>query len=91
MIERIAQDIAEHKLDKDALKSSQRRVEKRTKDLEQANIQLQRQFDETKHAEESLRKSEENFRAIFEHSPAAVYLKDVDGKYLLVNSTFTKF
>ena len=40
---------------------------------------------ERKLAEEALRKSEENFRAIFETAPDCIYIKDRALKYVLVN------
>ncbi|HET6488545.1 MAG TPA: PAS domain S-box protein [Syntrophales bacterium] len=40
---------------------------------------------ERKLAEEALRKSEENFRAIFETAPDCIYIKDRTLKYVLVN------
>ena len=39
-------------------------------------------------AETALRESEERFRAIFDNSPAAIFLRDPDGRYLLVNRTY---
>jgi PAS domain S-box-containing protein len=41
-----------------------------------------------KRAEEELRESEARFRAIIDNSPALIFLKDVDGRYLLVNRRF---
>jgi two-component system CheB/CheR fusion protein len=38
-----------------------------------------------KHAETALRDSEERFRVFSEHSPAAVFIKDAEGRYLFVN------
>jgi len=41
-----------------------------------------------KRAEADLRDSEQRLRAILDHSPAVVYLKDLDGGYLFVNRQF---
>ena len=43
----------------------------------------------TRHcAEEALRLSEQRFRAILDHSPTAIYLKDAEGRYQLANKRF---
>jgi len=44
-----------------------------------------------KKAEEALRESEARFRAVMDHSPAAIILKDQDGRYLLVNQTWHRW
>lgn len=41
-----------------------------------------------KRAELALRQSEERLSAILDNSPAAIYLKDLDGRFLFVNKTF---
>ncbi len=41
-------------------------------------------------AEEALRLSEQRFRAILDHSPTAIYLKDNEGRYVLVNRRFVE-
>ncbi|NIR59877.1 MAG: PAS domain S-box protein [Gammaproteobacteria bacterium] len=46
---------------------------------------------EHKRAEGALRQSEARFRAVIDHSPAAIYLKDTDGRYLLVNRQFERW
>jgi PAS domain S-box-containing protein len=40
---------------------------------------------------EALRASEERFRAVMDNSPAAVHLKDMEGRYLLVNRRFEEW
>ena len=43
---------------------------------------------ERKRAEEAFRESEKRFRAVIDHSPNNIYLKDLEGNYLLVNRVF---
>ena len=37
---------------------------------------------------EALRESEECYRAVIDNSPAAIFLKDTEGRYLLANKQF---
>ncbi len=43
---------------------------------------------ERRRAESALRESQDRFRAVVDSSPAAISLKDLDGRYLLVNKTY---
>ena len=43
---------------------------------------------EHKEAENRLQESEARFRAIIDNSPATISLKDLDGRYLLINRTY---
>ena len=49
------------------------------------------QFLQRKLAEQSLRASEERFRAIFERSSAGIAITDTSGAYLSVNAAFARF
>ena len=42
-------------------------------------------------AEEELRLSEARFKAVVENSPSAIYLKDLEGRYLLINKRCTEW
>jgi PAS domain S-box-containing protein len=45
---------------------------------------------ERKRAEQGLRQAEERIRAILEYSPNLIFLKDAEGRYLLVNKEFER-
>ncbi len=46
---------------------------------------------ERKHAEEALRTSEQLFRSVLDNTPVAVGLKDLGGRFALINRTFEEF
>ncbi len=46
---------------------------------------------ERKHAERLVKESEARFRAVVDNSPAAIYLKDIEGHYLIANKTFREW
>lgn len=45
---------------------------------------------EAKRSEKELRRSEARLRAILDNSPASIYLKDTEGRFLLVNREFER-
>jgi two-component system, NtrC family, sensor kinase len=47
-----------------------------------------RTFTDRKRAEEKQRLSEAQLQAILDNSPAVIYLKDTQGRYLLINGRF---
>ena len=51
-------------------------------------LRVIRDISEQVRLEESLRESQEYLHHILDHTPAAVYLKDSEGRYLLVNRQF---
>ncbi len=64
----------------------ERKVEERTADISKANIFLEQEISERKLAEESLRESEEQFRAMFEVASIGIAQADIrTGKWLRVN------
>ena len=64
----------------------ERKVEERTADLSKVNIFLEQEISERKLAEESLRESEEQFRAMFEVASIGIAQADIrTGQWLRVN------
>ena len=63
----------------------ERRVEERTAQLRKANADLQGEIAEREEAKVALRESEERFSAVVNHSPAKIHIKNLEGRYLLVN------
>ncbi|MCH9051981.1 MAG: CHASE3 domain-containing protein [Proteobacteria bacterium] len=48
-------------------------------------IEKQKMEDAVKKKEEALRESEERFRAVVDNSPTKIHIKDLDGRYTLIN------
>ncbi|NIM28188.1 MAG: EAL domain-containing protein [Gammaproteobacteria bacterium] len=49
---------------------------------------LLRDLRDSRHAQRALTESEERLRAVFDHSPVTIDLKDTEGRYLLVNRNY---
>jgi len=64
------------------------RVAQRTAELHAANGELLRQISERKGAEEATQESQQLLRAIVDNSTAVVYVKDLAGRYLLINRRY---
>ncbi len=62
-----------------------RKLEEKTLFLEEANRSLEKDLIERKHIEESLRESEQRFRATFEQAAVGIAHVDLDGRFLRVN------
>jgi two-component system sensor kinase FixL len=60
------------------------RVRARTASLQAANDQLAREIEEREQVAEALRQSEKLLRTIVDHAPSPIYLKDLEGRYLVV-------
>ena len=51
---------------------------------------IARDITERKRAEEALRESEERFRSVIDNSPSGIHVKDLEGRYTLVNRWFAE-
>ncbi len=58
--------------------------------LEQSRTGLQEELRLRRESEQARQKSEERFRAIVNNSPTKIYIKDLDGRFLLINSEAEK-
>lgn len=64
----------------------ERRVEERTATLMEANERLRIEVDQRKRAEQSLRENEGQLKAVLEHLPDLLWMKDRRGTFQLVNT-----
>ncbi|MEG4865028.1 PAS domain-containing protein [Microcoleus sp. CZ3-B2] len=78
--------LASTELEKSAIALNQ--VQEAWQDLNRLNWELQQEIVERQNTQKALRKSEALLQAILDNSTAMIYIKDVDGKYLLTNSHF---
>jgi PAS domain S-box-containing protein len=68
----------------------ERHVAERTTALEAVNERLRVEAEERRRVATALRASEERLRSILDNTAAVVYMKDLDGRYLLVNRQFER-
>ena len=61
------------------------RVHERTAQLAAANLELEKEVDERKRAEEALRESQELFQSFMSNGPMAAYMKDEEGRLIYAN------
>jgi len=87
-------EIAERKRAQQALHQAKNELElgfqERTAELRKANEDLVAEIAQRKQAEDALRERERLIHAILDNSPALIFLKDKEGRYLLVNKEFEK-
>jgi len=85
----IARDNTDCKQAQQALREArdqlEKRVEERTREINQINESLRREIAEREQAEIALRHSEELFRAVFEGAQDLIFIKDLSRKYVKVN------
>ncbi|MEG4393658.1 PAS domain-containing protein [Microcoleus sp. BROC3] len=77
---------ANTQLEKSAIALNQ--VQEAWQDLNRLNLELQPEILDRQNTQKALRKSEALLQAILDNSTAVIYIKDVDGKYLLTNRHF---
>jgi PAS domain S-box-containing protein len=63
-------------------------VQEAWQDLNRLNLELQQEIASRQQTQKALHKSEKLLQAILDNSTAMIYIKDVDGKYLLTNRHF---
>ncbi len=66
------------------------RVQERTAELKQAYEQLLREMEEHQETAARLRESEARFAAFMENLPGAAVMRDLDGRYLFMNTGWEK-
>jgi PAS domain S-box-containing protein len=68
----------------------EQRVAARTAELLEANTQLRRDVEDRQRTEHALRQSRELLQGILDNATAVIYVKDKDGRYILVNRQHEK-
>ncbi|MEW5859454.1 MAG: ATP-binding protein [Cyanobacteriota bacterium] len=71
-------------------KKVQRKLVKRTMQLQQANRELANQITERQQVEEALRQAEEKYRSIFENAVEGIFQTTPDGRYISVNPALAR-
>jgi len=66
------------------------RVEERTADLRQTSERLEKEIAERTQAEKAIRASQNLLRDIVDNSAAVIYVKDLEGRYSLVNRRYSE-
>lgn len=66
----------------------ERQVATRTEELEQTKSELEKDILRRREAERALQASEQRLEAILANSPAAIFVKDLKGRYTLCNDKF---
>src|SRR5262249_60690080 len=64
---------------------AEERVYRRTEQLDSTTRRLEREVQEHQQAIEEMRESDRRLQEVLDHAMAAIYLRDADGRYLLVN------
>jgi PAS domain S-box-containing protein len=64
------------------------RVAERTAELEAMNVKLRAEARQREEAEDTSRRNRQLLEAVIDNSPAVIYVKQVDGRYLLANRRY---
>lgn len=90
----IARDITERKNREQSLRLAheelEKRVEERTRELYQTNLQLLREIDKQKRIERSLRFREDHFKRTFDQSPIGAAIVSLEFRFVRVNEEFCR-
>lgn len=90
----LAREIAERQRAEDAVRrlngELEQRVQERTQQLADANLELQNEIAGRWQAQLALNQSQQLLQAISDNSPAVIYAKDLAGRYLLVNRRYSE-
>lgn len=65
-------------------------IAERTLELEETNLLLSEEITERKHIEHALKESKGYLQAILDNTTLPMYLKDVEGAYILINKEYEK-
>jgi PAS domain S-box-containing protein len=87
MAERIEQQSSALQRARDGL---EQRVQERTAELTRTAERLQAEVVERERAEAANRESQQLLQAIIDNTPAVIYVKDVQGRYLMVNRRYSE-
>ena len=68
----------------------ERHVQERTAQLEATNHRLELEVDERELTQQRLQQSRRLLQSILDNSPTIIFVKDLNGRYLLVNRRFTE-
>ena len=68
----------------------EQRVQERTAELTRTAERLQAEVAERQRAEAAIRESQQLLQAIIDNTPAVIYVKDMQGRYLMVNQRYSE-
>ena len=87
MAERIEQQSSALQRARDVL---EQRVLERTAELTRTTERLHAEVVERQRAEDAIRESQQLLQAIIDNTPAVIYVKDVQGRYVMVNRRYSE-